>query len=406
MTILRKWTLLLLALCLTLSAFGGVAETATTTVDVTALREKYEENALNVVQALANYACDNLNLYGNKSPFNRKTELFEQLRKFDGGWFSKTRSRAVDNLKTDKWEVVSDTEFTVNATCDFTIVYSYNRSSETFHCGWKLTYRRADTSSAWALQDVNALPNESDALKAALYNSQHDDITLYPVTTHFGAGFMAVLEDPSRMYVGTIPKFGAKIAGMRIDDLCAKYNAAGGMNGGGFEDAGGTGKGGKPFGLVISQGKQLCRHTPNGEASSIVIGFDENNKLIVGKYKSEEIEGLKLRDAMAFNYALVQDGAAVQNKNVKVAYTTRTALGQDADGRVLMLVIKGREPDSLGATLDELAEIMLQFGAVNAANLDGGTSTCLYLNGESIYSGFRLDCSRSIPTAFLIAPAE
>lgn len=53
---------------------------------------------------------------------------------------------------------------------------------------------------------------------------------------------MAVLEDPSRMYVGTIPKFGAKIAGMRIDDLCAKYNAAGGMNGGGFEDAGGAGK--------------------------------------------------------------------------------------------------------------------------------------------------------------------
>ena len=141
-------------------------------------------------------------------------------------------------------------------------------------------------------------------------------------------------------------------------------------------------------------------------SSSVVIGFDENDKLIVGKYKSNEIEGLKLRDAMAFNYALVQDGAAVQNKNVKVAYTTRTALGQDADGRVLMLVIKGREPDSLGATLDELTEIMLQFGAVNAANLDGGTSTCLYLNGESIYSGFRLDCSRSIPTAFLIAPVK
>ena len=57
----------------------------------------------------------------------------------------------------------------MNATCDFTIIYSYNRSSETFHCGWKLTYRRADVSSAWALQDVNALPNESDALKAALY---------------------------------------------------------------------------------------------------------------------------------------------------------------------------------------------------------------------------------------------
>ena len=404
MTVFRKWLLLLLAACFALSAFGGMAET--TTVDVNALQEKYEEHALNVVQALANYGCDNLNLYGNKSPFDRKTDLFNLLRKFDGGWFSKTSKRTVENLKTDNWQVVSDTEFTVNAYCDFTILYSYDRSTETFHCGWKLTYRRSNAEGAWALQDLSILPNETDAQKAKAYNANHSDITIHPVTAKFSTGYMAILEDPSRMYVGTINKFGSGVTGMRIDDLCEKYGAAGGMNGGGFEDKGGGGQGGAPFGLVISQGKQLKVHTPKGEASSVVIGFDENDKLIIGKFKSNEIEGLKLRDAMAFNYALVQEGELVKNEKAPLAYTTRTAIGQDAEGRVLMLVMKGREPDSLGASLDELAEIMLQFGAVNAANLDGGSSTCLYLNDESIYSGFRLDCSRRIPTAFLIAPLE
>lgn len=404
MTNYRKWTLLLLTACLALSMLGCMAEG--TTVDVDALREKYESHALNVVQALANYGCDNLNLYGNKSPFERKTELFEQLRKFDGGWFSKTSKRTVDNLKTDGWTLVSDTEFTVNAYCDFTIVYSYDRSSETFHCGWKLTYCKDTAKDTWALQDLCVLPNETDAQKAEAYNAKDSGITIYPVNAKFSTGYMAILEDPSRMYVGTIDKFGSSVTGMRIDDLCEKYGALGGMNGGGFEDKGGAGKGGAPFGLLVSQGKQLKAHTPNGQASSVVIGFDENDKLIIGKFKSNEIEGLKLRDAMAFNYALVQDGELVKNEKVTVAYTTRTAIGQDAEGHVLMLVMKGREPDSLGAALDELAEIMLEFGAVNAANLDGGTSTCLYLNEESIYSGFRLDCSRRIPAAFLIAPLE
>lgn len=404
MTILRKWALLLLSVCFVVSAFSCMAESAVTDTD--ALRTEYEQHALNVVQALANYGCDNLNLYGNKSPFDRKTELFDRLRKFDGGWFSKTSKRTVDNLKTDGWELVSDTEFTVNAYCDFTIVYSYDRSTETFHCGWKLTYRRSSTEDAWSLQDLCVLPNETDAQKAESYNAKHDDITIHPVTAKFSTGYMAILEDPSRMYVGTINKFGSSVTGMRIDDLCEKYNAAGGMNGGGFEDKGGAGKGGAPFGLLISQGKQLKAHTPKGQASSVVIGFDENDKLIIGKFQSSEIEGLKLRDAMAFNYALVQNGELVNNEKAPLAYTTRTAIGQDAEGRVLMLVMKGREPDSLGASLDELAEIMLEFGAVNAANLDGGTSTCLYLDNASIYSGFRLDCSRRIPAAFLIAPLE
>ena len=101
---------------------------------------------------------------------------------------------------------------------------------------------------------------------------------------------------------------------------------------------------------------------------------------------------------------LVKDGEL--QTNLGGGMNPRTCIGQCSDGTILLMVIEGRKPDSMGATYDDIAKIMYDRGAVNAANLDGGTSTCLYLNGESIYSGFRLDCSRSIPTAFLIAPVK
>jgi exopolysaccharide biosynthesis protein len=80
----------------------------------------------------------------------------------------------------------------------------------------------------------------------------------------------------------------------------------------------------------------------------------------------------------------------------------RTAIGQRADGAVLLLIIDGRQTHSLGASMNDLINEMLDFGAVNAANLDGGGSTVLYYDGavqnkiSSIYG------ARGIPTAILV----
>lgn len=60
----------------------------------------------------------------------------------------------------------------------------------------------------------------------------------------------------------------------------------------------------------------------------------------------------------------------------------RTAAGVTADGRTLiLLVIDGRQPaHSVGATLPELADIMISLGAANAINLDGGGSSSFYFH--------------------------
>jgi len=86
----------------------------------------------------------------------------------------------------------------------------------------------------------------------------------------------------------------------------------------------------------------------------------------------------------------------------KTGLNPRTAIGQRADGAVLLLVVDGRHPSSIGAGYADLIEVLLKHGAVNACNLDGGTSSIMYYQGQRISSIENISFSRSIPTAFLV----
>lgn len=59
----------------------------------------------------------------------------------------------------------------------------------------------------------------------------------------------------------------------------------------------------------------------------------------------------------------------------------RTAIGRTRTGDIWVVAVDGRQPMSEGATLDELAGIMLRLGCTDAINLDGGGSTGLSLQG-------------------------
>ena len=80
----------------------------------------------------------------------------------------------------------------------------------------------------------------------------------------------------------------------------------------------------------------------------------------------------------------------------------RTAIGQREDGAVLLLVIDGRQTHSLGASMIDLINEMLDFGAVNAANLDGGGSTVLYYDGEIRNEISSIYGARGVPTAICV----
>ena len=104
-----------------------------------------------------------------------------------------------------------------------------------------------------------------------------------------------------------------------------------------------------------------------------------------------------LKYAVSYGPALIINGEPCNaGKSLGGGINPRTAIGQREDGAILLLVVNGRQIDSLGATLDDLVEIMLSHGAVNASNLDGGSSSLMkyegeYLNTSSyIYGGERI----------------
>jgi exopolysaccharide biosynthesis protein len=185
---------------------------------------------------------------------------------------------------------------------------------------------------------------------------------------------------------------------MLLEDLVKRYDALGGINGGGFIDEGGGGTGGLPEGLTIVDGKSYLWKDSGASAA-----FDENNVLHVGTYTVESAAAAGIRDCVSFGPALIIDGAPEYGRHMESGINPRTAIGQREDGAVLMLCIDGRQIHSIGANYADLRDIMMDFGAVNACSLDGGSSTVMYFNGEYLNSPSSASgTSRYLPNAFLI----
>ncbi|MBQ3424058.1 MAG: phosphodiester glycosidase family protein [Clostridia bacterium] len=230
---------------------------------------------------------------------------------------------------------------------------------------------------------------------------EQDGVEIYEVHGATYNGWMMVVQDPSRVGVGVCREnFGSK-EGLVLHEIAQRYDAVGAINGGGFSDDGGLGNGGRPIGLVISGGEVLNKASINSD-HNIVMGFNQENVLVIGRMTSEEALKKGLRDALAFGPALVVNGEAAAVKGSSSGLNPRTAIGQRADGAVLMLVIDGRQASSLGATYADLINVMLEYDAVNACNLDGGSSSMLYYNGEYLNKGVILTGSRKLPTAFIV----
>ncbi len=241
---------------------------------------------------------------------------------------------------------------------------------------------------------------------------QTDDTVLQPVVTDpatppiviedvIGAtykGKMMIVQDPSRLFVGTPGPYDGR-PGQTLDDLVKNNGAIAGINAGGFEDENGFGNGGTPIGIVIHNG-ELAFGSP--AKSSTVIGFDGNGKLIVGNMTAAQALDKGVREAVSFGPVLLANGTAAPVAGTGGGLNPRTAIGQRADGAVLMLVIDGRQSHSLGASYKDCQEVMQKYGAINAANLDGGSSTLMIYEGEHVNYCASLYGSRDLPTSFLV----
>ncbi len=254
-----------------------------------------------------------------------------------------------------------------------------------------------DSADEQAAAPAEAVPQPDPANLAI----SEDGIDVYQVHGATFNGWMMIVHDPSRVAVGVCRENFNSQPGMRLKEIAERYGAVAAINGGGFSDDGGVGNGGKPLGLVIADGKVLNKARVNAD-HAVVVGFNQDNVLIVGKLTSEQALEKGLRDALAFGPALVVNGEASEVKGSSSGLNPRTAIGQRADGAVLMLVIDGRQASSLGATYADMITVLLEYGAVNAVNLDGGSSSLMCYKGEYLNKGVILTGDRDIPTGFIV----
>ena len=229
--------------------------------------------------------------------------------------------------------------------------------------------------------------------------TKKDDIELVDVYGRTYTGKMIIVHDPSRVSLATLPVFGEKVVGKTVEKFVEEENAIAGINAGGFLDLNGVGTGGLPLGNLIKDGK-IISGSPDFVGN--VVGFDANHRLVVGVMSGQEALDLGVQESVYFFPTLIVNGKPAEVAGTGGGLNPRTVIGQREDGAVLLLVIDGRQPHSVGASFEDCIEQMLAFGAVNASNLDGGSSSIMIYNGEMVNVCASLYGSRAQPAAWVV----
>ncbi len=138
------------------------------------------------------------------------------------------------------------------------------------------------------------------------------------------------------------------------------------------------------IGPSISAGRLVSSDGSNGQPSP-VLALARYNRARIAMLTPHELEGMDavvsgLRETGGRTGGLLVEHGSTAGATAlprPLERHPRTAAGLTADGRTLLLVvIDGRQPGwSIGLTLPELADLMIQFGAESAVNLDGGGSS-------------------------------
>ncbi len=230
-----------------------------------------------------------------------------------------------------------------------------------------------------------------------------DGIEVHDISGPMYHGKMLVIYDPSRVMVATIDEYNHSGAGLTLKELIDKYGGVAGVNGGQYEDTNGMGIGGWPEGIVISEGELRMGYLGG---TYDVYGLTTDNVLVVGRMTAQHAMDIGVRDAVSFGPALIVNGVPANYSGSGGGLNPRTAIGQREDGAILLLVIEGRKTSSMGATMADLIDVMLEFGAVNAANLDGGMSSAMWLYDDELVSSSSIRVSRQMPTAFIVLPQD
>ena len=261
-------------------------------------------------------------------------------------------------------------------------------------------YRQTDTS----LINIASLSQRSETTADAwgLVDEDGDGIILQEIKGEGFRGYMMVVLDPSRVIMGSkTDMYGAK--GFTVEEMVKEFDAVAGVNAGGFVDPDGNGNGSIPDSLTVFEGQIFYQHRGVGNG---FVGLDDQHILHVGKLTVEEIQERNIQYGVCFGPVLISNGEVVLAEGNVGGLNPRTAIGQRSDGAILLLVVDGRTAVSIGATYQDLVDIFLEYGAVNACNLDGGSSSLMWYQDGYVNHCASVIGIRPVPTTFLVLKEE
>lgn len=272
--------------------------------------------------------------------------------------------------------------------------------------------------------DTDKVKIDMDAIidpNADEWKNYPDGVRIHEVSGDTFNAYVMIIRDPSKVYMATsAEKFSKDIPGTRITDQIETEGAIAAINAGAFFDNGTSSSvvGSVPEGLVIAGGEVVWNSGAAPEEG--FAGFNQDNVLVVAQtMTASRAKELGIRDGCCFGPVLIMNGEINEKEyNSNSGYNPRTAIGQRADGAVIFVCIDGRQASSLGGTYKDLIDIMVEYGAVNACNLDGGSSTVMLYRdqygryGEAgqvqMINNYSLlqEKPRRMPTFFMVRPGD
>jgi len=209
-------------------------------------------------------------------------------------------------------------------------------------------------------------------------NEDNDDYKYIPVKVGGYDAHLVAIYDPSKVKLIASKTFNTGTGQERVKDMCKRHGGLVCINGGRFNDTTGYGSD-IPKGTLIKDGKIIW--SDSSKARNL-IGFNTDNKLVLAKLTANDAIKSGIRDALEFGPFLIVNGKKLQYESAAGGYdrAARVAIAQRRDGVVLFLVTEGVHTN--GPTLVEVIDLLEKYGAYNAANLDGGTSAQLVVEGK------------------------
>lgn len=235
--------------------------------------------------------------------------------------------------------------------------------------------------------------NENMDINQVKVKYSDNSIDIYDIHTNKFDGYMLEVKNPKSIKIGYTKKLG--VEGQRTSVIAEENGAMAAINGGGFSDKSPDGKlwagtGAFPDGIIISDGNtKYSSVSPNTKVTAT--GFTKDGIMVIGSYSINDLKKLGVVEALSFNAInskLIVNGKPQIHGDGGQGLNPRTAIAQKKDGTVLLLVIDGRKYLQLkaGASLKDIQDIFVSYGAWNASNLDGGSSSTMYYDGEVINS--------------------